>query len=167
MNVWTFDGIQVLDAISQHERVYPSRIAFAGISHGGQIAMYAAALRPNQICAAISMGSFLSFRDLYTKVHNMTGHAIPDVLNFADMGDIAALIAPRPLLIQWGELERDTYHGSLTSASLSEFERTKEIYRKLGADQAIESHISTGAGHAFDVDAAIAFFEKHLKVSNL
>lgn len=163
MGVWVHDGLQVLDAVSRHPRVDPQRMGFAGISHGGQIAMYAAALEPERIHASIAMGSFLSFEQLYTRIHNMTGHAIPGIAEIADMGDLAALVAPRPLLVQWGELERDTYGGPLTDASLSEFDRTMAVYQQLGAAEHLKSTITPGAGHGFDVAAAVEFLDTQLR----
>lgn len=51
--------------------------------------MYGGGIATEKVHAVIAMGSFLSFEDLYTRVHNMTGHAIPGITRIADMGDLA------------------------------------------------------------------------------
>lgn len=164
MNVWAHDGLQVIRAIEQHPRVDADKIVFAGVSHGGQIAMYASAIETQCIKGVLSMGSFFSFEDLYTAIRHRTGHIIPDIGSVGDMGDIAALIAPRPLLIQWGE-EDDVKHmgkiATLRESSLAEFDRVKQVYERLGAGQHIHKAITLRAGHEFDVEAAEHFLGQY------
>lgn len=164
MNVWANDGVQVVRAIERHPRVDAGKIMFAGISHGGQIAMYAGAMETKRIKGVLSMGSFLSFEDLYTAIHHWTGHIIPNIGSVGDMGDIAALIAPRPLLILWGEKE-DAKHlgriGTLRESSLAEFDRVKQVYERLGAGQHIHKAITLRAGHQFDVESAVHFLGQY------
>jgi len=169
MNIWTNDGLQVVKAIERHPRVDADKIMFAGISHGGQIAMYAGAIETKRIKGVLSMGSFVSFEDLYTAVHHWTGHIIPNIGSVGDMGDIAALIAPRPLLILWGEKE-DAKHlgriGTLRESSLAEFDRVKLVYERLGAGRNIHKVISVNAGHDFDVEAALRFLDQYNPLPN-
>jgi hypothetical protein len=169
MNVWANDGLQVIKAIEQHPRVDADKIMFAGISHGGQIAMYAGAMDTKRIKGVLAMGSFLSFEDLYTAVHHWTGHIIPNIGSVGDMGDIAALIAPRPLLILWGEQEDVKYLGrigTLRESSLAEFDRVKQVYERLGAGQHIHKFIALKAGHQFDIEGAVHFLGRYYPPPN-
>src|SRR5262245_46913845 len=163
MNIWVNDGLQVLRAVEQHPRVDADRIMFGGISHGGQIAMYAGAIEPRRVKGVLAMGSFTSFEDLYTSMHHLVGHAIPDVGSVGDMGDIAALIAPRPLMIQWGENETVKDRGDiavLRESSFTEFERVKQVYERLGAGQNLQKVLTPKGGHQFDVNAAERFLNQ-------
>jgi hypothetical protein len=161
MNIWVNDGLQVVKAIEQHPRVDANKIMFAGVSHGGQIAMYAGAIETRRIKGVLAMGSFASFEDLYTSMHHWTGHAIPDIGSVGDMGDIAALVAPRPMMIQWGEYEKKLGKlAILRESSLKEFDRVKQVYERLEAGQNIQKVLTAKAGHHFDVNAAVKFMER-------
>ena len=162
MNNWVYDGIQVLNAITKYRYVDSNRIAFAGISHGGQIALYAGAIERGRISSVISMSAFLSYEDIYTKAHNWTGHAIPGIGALCDMGDIAALIAPRPLLVQWGENDRRGRWAQLQLSSLAEFDRTKWVYGQLNATHNLHKEITPNAGHEFNVRAVVNFLDRFL-----
>jgi hypothetical protein len=125
--------------------------------------MYAGAIETQRIKGVLAMGSFASFEDLYTSMHHWTGHAIPDIGSVGDMGDIAALVAPRPMMIQWGEYEGVKNLGKiaiLREASLAEFDRVKQVYERLEAGQNIQKVVTAKAGHHFDVHAAVNFIEK-------
>jgi pimeloyl-ACP methyl ester carboxylesterase len=164
MNIWVNDGLQVLRAIEQYPRVDANKIMFGGISHGGQIAMYAGAIEPERIKGVLAMGSFASLEDLYTKMHHWTGHAIPDMGRVGDMGDIAALIAPRPLMIQWGEYDGVKNMGKkaiFQPSSLTEFERVKQVYERLDAGKNIHKVITPRIGHNFDIQAAVRFLSQY------
>ena len=163
MNIWVNDGLQVLRAVEQHPRVDANKIMFAGVSHGGQIAMYAGAIETKRIKGVLAMGSFASYEDLYTSMHHWTGHAIPDITSIGDMGDIAALVAPRPMMIQWGEYEGVKNLGKiaiLREGSLAEFARVKEVYERLDAGLKLQKVITVKAGHHFDVNAAVRFLDQ-------
>jgi hypothetical protein len=163
MNIWVNDGLQVVRAIEQQPRVDANKVMFAGVSHGGQIAMYAGAIETKRIKGVLAMGSFASFEDLYTSIHHWTGHAIPDIGSIGDMGDIAALVAPRPMMIQWGENEGVKNMGKvavLRESSLGEFDRVKQVYARLEAAQNLHKVLTPRAGHHFDVHAAVRFLDQ-------
>jgi pimeloyl-ACP methyl ester carboxylesterase len=163
MNVWVYDGLQVLDALRVHEAVDPARIGFAGMSHGGQVAMYAGGLAPDRVACVVAMGSMISFDTIYGEVHNMTGHALPGIARVCDMGDLGGLVAPRPMLVQWGALERTGRHSQLRDASLRELEVTRSVYERLGAAERVVPRITPGRDHHFDVPAAIEFLDGFLR----
>ena len=161
MNVWVYDSLQVLKAIREHPKIDSQNIFFGGISHGGQIALYAGALEPKLIRGVLSMGSFLSYDSLYTETHNWTGHAIPGIRTVGNMGDIAALLAPRPFLVQWGELDSTAPWASLRPSSIAEFERVQMVYEKMGSPRNIQKVITPQVDHVFDVQAAVSFMARH------
>ncbi len=163
MSVWVYDSLQVLKAIREHPKIDPRNIFIGGISHGGQIALYAGAIEPELIRGVLSMGAFVSFQSLYTETHNWTGHAIPGIWTVGNMGDIAALLAPRPFLVQWGELDSTDPWASLRPSSIEEFSRVQVVYDKMGSPQNIQKVITPQVGHVFDAQAAASFLARHSK----
>ena len=132
------------------------------MSHGGQIALYVGAIKPTLISGVIAMGSFVSFQSLYTETHNWTGHAIPGIRAVGNMGDLAALIAPRPLLVQWGEKDSTAPQASLRPSSISEFERAEVVYQKMDSPENIQKVITPEGWHVFEVDVAASFMDSHI-----
>lgn len=158
MSLWTHDAIAVLDAFSEDERFQTDRLAVAGISTGGELALYLAAL-DERIRVVCSHGALVSYEDLYTVAHNYAIHAIPGAIGQFDMGDVGIACWPRPLQFQVGEKEPE-FWGRRRDSTESEFRRVAEAYRE---NQAVtELHVSPGGGHAFDTPAAVRFLTRHL-----
>lgn len=91
-------------ALSALPGIAPDRIATFGISMGATLSYWFAALeervaRCAHLCAFASIGELLK-----TGAHDLHGHymTVPGLLSEHDMGDVAALVAPRPQLIGVG-----------------------------------------------------------------
>ncbi|MDQ1463045.1 MAG: hypothetical protein QOI08_4529, partial [Actinomycetota bacterium] len=99
-NLW--DLGRALDVLSAHPLVDPTRIAAAGLSFGGTCTLFLAAL-DDRIRAAVVSGYLSSWRAAHTVPWNMCGSQImPGQLGAIEHIDIAALIAPRPILVESG-----------------------------------------------------------------
>ena len=72
--------------------------------------------------------------------------------------EVAALICPRPFMIQSGE--QDTVVPLAGTRLAVPFVR--EYYKKLGLEDRIELNVHD-AGHVFENEAIFAFFDKHLR----
>ncbi|MCP5516634.1 MAG: acetylxylan esterase [Verrucomicrobiales bacterium] len=99
----TWDALRCLDYLETRPEVDADRLAVAGLSLGGETTMYVAAL-DERIKAACSSGWL-------TTVANMkNGHCpcwdFPGLEAHFDFADIFACVAPRPLVMEIGELER-------------------------------------------------------------
>lgn len=96
------DTMQCIDYMRSRPEVILDRIACVGISGGGLATLYSAIFEP-RIKAAVISGYFCSFKEsIFDQDHCMCNY-IPGILRYADMPDLAALIAPTPLLCQNGE----------------------------------------------------------------
>jgi dienelactone hydrolase len=99
-NLW--DLQRALDVLSAHPLVDPARIAACGLSFGGTCTLFLAAIDP-RVKAAIVSGYLSSWRAAHTIPWNMCGSQVmPSQLGAFEHLDIAALIAPRPLLVETG-----------------------------------------------------------------
>lgn len=83
---------------------------------------------------------------------------IPRILEYAEMSDLAALIAPRPLLIESG-ISDDLLPVEATERA---FGTVRGAYALLGVAERIEKDIFPG-GHAFSGQRAFPFFERWLR----
>ncbi len=98
MCVW--DLMRAIDYIQTRTDWKIDRIGCVGFSGGGMQALYAAALDERIEIAMIS-GYLYGFKDSLQLLNgNCNCNYIPHLWEHFDMGDIASLIAPRPLMVQ-------------------------------------------------------------------
>jgi hypothetical protein len=81
---------------------------------------------------------------------------VPDLLTWFEMADIAAMIAPRRLIIEAGRQD-PIFPISATEATYTEL---VEVWRGLGAEP--PELVITEAGHQFLADDAISLLRDHL-----
>ena len=79
-----------------------ARVGCMGISGGGTVTLFATALEP-RIRAAMVSGYLNTFRDSIGSLAHCIDNYVPGILNWAEMHDVAGLIAPRPLFVESGE----------------------------------------------------------------
>jgi len=124
--VW--DVMRTVDYIATRPELDSSRVGCMGISGGGTATLFAAALEP-RIRAAMVSGYLNTFRDSVGSLAHCIDNYVPGILNWAEMHDIAGLIAPRPLFVESGE--KDNIFP--IAASIESFNRVREIYAVFGA----------------------------------
>lgn len=112
------------------------RIGLMGISGGGQMTLWTTAVEP-RIKAAIVSGYLNTFRDSVMGMHHCICNFIPGLAKHFDMTDLAAMIAPRPLLIQSGTKD-PIFPIKATRAAVA---RTREIYSVFGAADVVMDDI--------------------------
>ncbi|MBN1642209.1 MAG: hypothetical protein JXA09_13320 [Anaerolineae bacterium] len=108
--MWTWDLMRLIDYAETRADCDAGRLGCAGLSGGGLQTLWLAALDERVRCAVVS-GYFYGYRDsLLVLCGNCSCNYVPHLWETADMGDIGALIAPRPLLIETGS--RDALNGA-------------------------------------------------------
>jgi hypothetical protein len=86
---------------------------------------------------------------------------VPHLYEYMDMGDIAAMIAPRPLLIETGN--RDPLNGASGLANVtSQVETIRRAYRTLGAEDRLYHDVFEGE-HRWNGVHAIPWMQRFLK----
>ena len=99
-NLW--DLARALDVLEAHPLVDPTRIGMAGLSYGGTVTLFLAAL-DERVAAAVVSGYFSSWAESHKMPWNMCGsQVLPGMLGRLEHVDLGALVSPRPLLIESG-----------------------------------------------------------------
>jgi dienelactone hydrolase len=145
--VW--DASRAIDYLATLPEVDPSRVAMMGISGGGTITLYAAAL-DDRIKVAVLSCSFCTFRDSIFSVAHCIDNYVPGILNWFEASDLAALIAPRHLFAEAG-LDDALFpipgvHKALRDAG--------RAFAAQGASGHVDHHVFDGA-HVFDGSRAL------------
>jgi len=141
--MWTWDLMRLVDYAQTRPEVDPARIACGGLSGGGLQTLWLAAL-DERVCAAVISGYFYGYKDSLLRLNdNCSCNYVPGLWSLADMGDIAALIAPRPLFIETGDI--DGLNGPRGLVNVTEqLAITRRAYDLLGAGDAVRHHIFPG-----------------------
>ena len=151
-----WDLMRAVDLLASREDVDRSAIGCAGLSLGGEMAMWLAAM-DTRIAACVSSG-FLTVMDQMERDHCMCWK-LDGLRELVDFADIYALIAPRPLQCQNGLAEPPTqFIVPLARRALREI---RPIYADLGAPGNVTLDVHDG-GHEIDLPALLAFFEELL-----
>jgi len=139
------------------------RLGLVGFSSGGRTAIYYAAL-DNRVRAVVASGCVMSNDTTFRYSGHGAYEAIPGKSLWLEMSDCLGLIAPRPLLVHWGEKDNDVRArcAAFNESSLTEYAGAERIYSAAGAAKMIEKVITPNLGHEFDNAAAIDFLSRHL-----
>jgi len=152
--VW--DIMRTIDYLATRSDLDASCVGCMGISGGGTATLFATALDP-RICVAMVSGYLNTFRDSVGSLAHCVDNYVPGILNWAEMHDIAGLIAPRPLFVESGERDRIFP----LQASLESFKAVRAIYQVFAAESRIEQEVFPDE-HAFWGKRGIPFVARHL-----
>lgn len=151
-----WDLRRCVDYLETLSDVDGERIGCAGLSLGGEMAMWLGALDP-RVKATVSSG-FLTIMD-----HMETNHCpcwkLDGLRELVDFADIYGLTAPRALLCQNGRREPVTqFWVPLAGQAMREIRR---VYVDVGARDNVALAVHEGA-HEIDLPSLLAFLETHL-----
>jgi len=131
--MWTWDNLRLTDYIASRDDVDPARIGIGGLSGGGLQTLWAAALDDRYRCVVIS-GYFYGYQNACFDFVCCSCNYVPQLFRTVDMGDLAALIAPRPLLIETGT--KDWLNGTRGMPNvLEQMDITRKAYALFGAEK--------------------------------
>jgi dienelactone hydrolase len=152
--VW--DVMRTLDYAATRSELDRGRVGCMGISGGGMVTAFAAGL-DTRIHTALVSGYLNTFRDSVGSLSHCIDNYVPGILNWAEMHDIAGLIAPRALFVESGE--KDNIFP--IKASIESFNEVRKIYGVFGADDRVEQEVFPDE-HSFCGKRGIPFLTKHL-----
>jgi hypothetical protein len=139
--VW--DVSRAIDALNDFPEVDTGRIGCMGNSGGGTVTYFAACLEP-RISIAMPSCYVCTFRDSIGRIDHCEDNYIPGALRYFEMGDLACLIAPRPLVVVAG---RDDPIFPIAGV-LETFDTIRRIYAAAGAADRCRLIVGEG-GHRF------------------
>jgi dienelactone hydrolase len=138
-----FDVDCGLDYLARRGDIDLKKIGIMGNSTGGTVAIYCAALLP-RISYAMPSCSFCTYRGSIMAYYHCSDHYVPGLYNYAEMGDVMGLFAPKPVVIVTGSEDEGFPLGEVKKA----FTSLKKIYRAAGAEK--HCHLIVGqGGHRF------------------
>jgi dienelactone hydrolase len=141
------------------ESMAVKKVVAVGISYGGDLALTYPVFS-SRVSAIFASGSLGSFDPIFARCYNAPAHCIPGVLNLMDRADIAGLNAPRPITLQYGELDKpskDNFSASYNETVAGSITELKAIYAKAGVEDRVKLVVTPNQGHVMDVTAAKEF----------
>jgi hypothetical protein len=155
---------RILEFLGTLDFVDATRIAYYGLSYGGKVAMRIPAIL-EQYCLSICSGDFnewiwkninLEWQGSYmfTGEYEMFEFDLGNTFNYAEM---AALIAPRPFMVERGHSDG----VGLDEYVAFEYAKVRRLYARLGIADRTEIEWFVG-GHECNVKGTLAFLRKHL-----
>lgn len=155
LNTW--DMMKCVDYLQSRMEVDGERIGAMGLSWGGTRTAFLSAL-DERVKAADIIGYLIEFECFAIRKGNFCGSQfLPHLYRYADVADIAGLIAPRPLLIESGTHDS----GFPIESALRAHGRLHQIYRASGAEHRLHIDVFAG-GHQFHGPSAREFFDQYL-----
>jgi dienelactone hydrolase len=151
-----YDAMRSLDYLSTRPEIDMNRIGVMGISGGGTTTFYSAAIDERFKVAVVS-GYFNTFRDSILSINHCIDNYIPGVLKYAEMYDIAGLIAPRAMFVESGT--EDTIFP--IDATRFAFDQAQEIFRVFDAEDQLGLEVFEAA-HSFHGVGAFQFLDQKL-----
>ena len=145
--VW--DVQRAIDVLEKHfPQVDNQKIICMGNSGGGTTTFFAACIEP-RISFAMPSCYFCTFGDSIAAIYHCVCNFVPNIRKFFDMGDLAGLIAPRPLVIVAGK-DDDIFPIEGVKKA---FSTAQSQYAAANAADNIKLVIGNG-GHRFYADDA-------------
>jgi dienelactone hydrolase len=133
------DVRRLIDYLQSREEMDTSRLGAMGISGGGMLTFFTAAL-DKRIKVCVISGYFCTFKDSILAVRHCACNYVHGLGRFGEMSDIVGLIAPRPILIEAGTRDKifpiKAVRKSVTQA--------REVYKVFGAEEQVETDYFEG-----------------------
>ncbi len=162
MEVW--DNLKCLDVLCARSEVDAKRIGCIGNSGGGTQTIWTAAL-DERIAVAIPSDATTSFAYNHAKERDICFcNLAPQIIPHAEIEHVLGLIAPRPLLLLGGDLDR-VFPWDLQREV---YRRTRRFYALYEQAERVQQFISRDPHSLTQAkrEAAYAFFLKHLQGVN-
>ncbi len=148
------DLLRCITYLKHHDQVDHEQIGLIGWSMGGGLALYLSAIDERVKLSYISC-YFGTYEKTILAMRQSTDNYIPGIKNFGELYDVAALIAPRPLLIEHGTPDRE-FPAEIAKMA---FEHVKHAYSQRGVKDKTKFVIRKG-GHRFYGDQLLPWFNQ-------
>lgn len=137
LRVW--DVLRLIDYVRARPEPMVEGLGCVGLSGGGTITLFTAAL-DRRITRAVVSGYINTFRDSIMSIEHCACNYVPGLLQYAEMPDIAGLIAPRPLLVESGK--NDPIYP--VKGTLQALDELRKVYACFGAMDHLDADLFEG-----------------------
>lgn len=162
MNTW--DMMRLLDYIQERRDLPIKKVGCLGFSGGGLQCLWMSAL-DDRIAISIISGYLYGYKDALLELNgNCSCNYVPGLWKYVDMGDIGAMIAPRPCLIQSGSTDRLNGPRGLENV-YEQVEIMKKAYDLFDAGNYLYHDVCEG-GHKWHKEGVEQFLEGLTKAFN-
>ena len=144
LNAW--DNMRLIDYLEARGDIAMDDLGCFGFSGGGYMTLYLAAIDPRVRKGFVS-GYLYGVDDSLLHLNgNCSCNYVPGLWRLLDMGDIASLIAPRPLLVQ--SCEGDHLNGARGLANVDEqLDIARDAYGLVGHAEDLLHEVCPGGHH--------------------
>ena len=157
LQIW--DGFRTLDYLQSRKEVDGKRLGCLGVSYGGTMTTYLAALdRRIRVACVSGYLSTLRHGAMQGRANFCGAQYMPGLAAIGDIPDVIGLIAPRPLVVEMGEKDP----GFAISDAERAYRHISKIYRVAGVRDALVKDRFDGQ-HEFSGKKSLAWFDKWLK----
>ncbi len=142
----TWDLMRLVDYLGERGDISMSSLGCIGFSGGGMQTLYLSAL-DERISKVFISGYLYGVADSLLSLNgNCSCNYVPGLWKLFDMGDIASLIAPRPLIVQ--SCENDHLNGPRGLENVSEqVQIVRRAYKLLGKEENLFHEVCPGEHH--------------------
>jgi len=151
------DGQAAIDALAARPEVDAERIGCAGNSYGGRTTMWLT-IYDERIKAAVASGCMNLFRERSLKLKSCAIQYPHGLRRYGDVGELFALIAPRPLQVQAGEKDELLFPEDRKAILAI----VRDAYNQYDASENLD-YQAHPHGHRMIWDLAEPFLNKHLR----
>jgi dienelactone hydrolase len=143
-----------MDYLVSRPEVDAQRVGTMGMSLGGELAMFAGILDP-RVKFVVSSGFFYSYKHYaFTSAASLF---IPGILRVGDIPDLAAMVAPRPMLIQVGQ-----YDPLIDAKRVGPYyTKVQQAYGAAGAPNAVSLDLFPHS-HVMGVPTVLTWMKRHV-----
>ncbi len=160
MGMWIWDLMRLTDYIVSRNDCDADHIACCGLSGGGLQTLYFTAMDDRIRCGITSGYFYGSLESLVELTQLCSCNYVPHLWETCDMGDIGALIAPRPFLIESGR--QDPLNGKRGLENVKEqLDITGKAYDLFNARDFLIWHIFDGP-HMWNGEKSYDFIQKYI-----
>ena len=153
------DGLRLVDFLQTQEEFDINRLGAMGISGGGMHTFFSACL-DTRIRACVVSGYFSTFRDSILAMSHCACNFVPGLAEFGEMHDLAALIAPRPMLVEAGTYD-PIFPIRAVRAGVA---KARAVYDLFDAGEFLETDYFEGR-HQISGRVAYSFLKKALSAT--
>jgi dienelactone hydrolase len=149
---------RAIDVALAQPKADPSRLAAVGLSGGGWLAMMAGAL-DERVTLVNSVSGFGAYEARAARVVDLgdSEQSPAGFYTIADYTTLAAMIAPRPLLLTYNEPDSCCFRASTQLPPLEK--NLIPVWKLFGADDKLRFYTSTNPGtHNFEADNRAALY---------